>query len=118
MTRTTTEGGGRIARADPNGKEALTRFRVIEATPRFSWIEAQPVTGRTHQIRVHCARSGHPIVGDDKYGNEAEDARMGATRLMLHAASLVFPDAEGNPVTVEAPPDEEFDRLKKQYLSI
>lgn len=118
LTRVTTEGGGRVSRVDPAGKEALTRFRVLSATPRFSWIEAQPVTGRTHQIRVHAMRAGHSIVGDDKYGDPEKDAQAGARRLMLHAAALTFLDGQGQPVTVEADPGPAFERDKKRLLSV
>lgn len=76
-----------------NGVLAETSFRVIAEYPRGVWIEAVPRTGRTHQIRVHLAGCGLPILGDDLYGadntSEAGDAR--APRLMLHAAELKFP---------------------------
>ncbi|MDZ7686554.1 MAG: RluA family pseudouridine synthase [Gammaproteobacteria bacterium] len=121
LVRRELEGGGRIVRvADSgadSGKEALTRFRVQKASKRFSWLEAQPVTGRTHQIRVHCSVAGHPIVGDDKYGHEKRDAALGARRLMLHAARLVITRVEGPPIVVDAPLDSEFLQLKKYYLS-
>lgn len=117
LERRSLEGGGRIVRVAEGGKEALTRFRVLEASARFSWLEAEPVTGRTHQIRVHCSTAGHPIVGDDKYGDEQRDAALGARRLMLHAARLVITLGEGPPIVVEAPPDNEFLRLKGYYIS-
>jgi 23S rRNA pseudouridine1911/1915/1917 synthase len=70
-----------------DGDLAETFFRVIGESPRGVWIEAIPKTGRTHQIRVHLAEYGLPILGDDLYG--AADDR--APRLMLHAAELRFP---------------------------
>ena len=115
LMQVTTEGGGKISRVDERGKEAETRFQLLAATPAFSHIEAQPVTGRTHQIRVHCATSGHPIAGDDKY----DGGRAGALgdRLMLHASRLSFVDANGVTREVEAQPDEEFEELKRLYLT-
>lgn len=72
---------------DSNGQAAETSFRVIEQHPRGIWIEAAPKTGRTHQIRVHLAEYGLPILGDDLYG----EASALAPRLMLHASRLTFP---------------------------
>ena len=72
-------------RAD--GDFAETSFRVLERHSRGLWIEASPKTGRTHQIRVHLAEHGLPILGDDLYGMH----NGGAPRLMLHACELRFP---------------------------
>jgi 23S rRNA pseudouridine955/2504/2580 synthase len=85
------------------GKDAKTRYKVIEDLGgRFAWVELEPVTGRTHQLRVHMAAIGHPIVGDGKYGGK--DAFIGGSlgisgTLHLHARSLALP---GLP-TVSAP---------------
>ena len=75
-----------------NGLLAETSFRVIAEHPRGVWIEAVPRTGRTHQIRVHLAGCGLPILGDDLYGadNASDTADAQAIRLMLHAAELKF----------------------------
>jgi 23S rRNA-/tRNA-specific pseudouridylate synthase len=70
------------------GSLAETSFRVIERRPRGIWVEAIPKTGRTHQIRVHLAEYGLPILGDDLYG--PPDHSSIAPRLMLHAAQLIF----------------------------
>ncbi|CDM65021.1 RluA family pseudouridine synthase [Pyrinomonas methylaliphatogenes] len=67
------------------GKESETRLRVLERRERRTLVELQPLTGRTNQLRIHCAHIGHPIVGDDWHG--AEDH---STRLCLHAARLSF----------------------------
>lgn len=91
------KSGERIVRVDAEGKESLTEFTVLE---RFSdsslqeeltLIEARPITGRTHQIRVHAQFAGHPLVGDDKYGLDDTNKAMkeqGIKRLFLHAARL------------------------------
>ncbi|MCE8015671.1 RluA family pseudouridine synthase [Halomonas sp. MCCC 1A17488] len=103
--------GERRVRVDAAGKVARTRFAVREALPRATLIEAEPVTGRTHQIRVHAAHAGHPLLGDDKYGSREGEAlarHLGLARLFLHAESLTFPEpGSGRPVQIRAPlPDE------------
>lgn len=69
-------------RVGVNGKSATTYYKVLETTDKFSFVELKPVTGRTHQLRVHLKQIGHPIVGDQLYGGSAAD------RLYLHAQSL------------------------------
>jgi tRNA pseudouridine32 synthase/23S rRNA pseudouridine746 synthase len=69
------------------GKAAVTEFRVVARETDRSKLELTPVTGRTHQLRVHCAHAGHPILGDVLYGDRAS-----APRLLLHATRLVFTD--------------------------
>jgi 23S rRNA pseudouridine955/2504/2580 synthase len=103
--------GERRVRVDASGKVARTRFAIREALPRATLVEAEPVTGRTHQIRVHAAHAGHPLLGDDKYGSREGEAlarRLGLSRLFLHAESLTFPEpSSGRPVQIRAPlPDE------------
>lgn len=105
-------GRERVVRVDEQeGKVSLTRFQVLQ---RFeakgvacTLLEAEPVTGRTHQIRVHAQSVGHSLVGDVKYGDETVDRHfktLGFKRLFLHAASLGFPDpATGMYVEVAAP---------------
>ncbi|HLH30187.1 MAG TPA: RluA family pseudouridine synthase [Terriglobia bacterium] len=79
----------RYGAVDSGGDFAETAFRVIEEYPVGLWIEAMPKTGRTHQIRVHLAEDGMPILGDDLYGGgHSHDL---ASRLMLHAVELKFP---------------------------
>lgn len=72
---------------DKNGKPSETRFRVIKRYPEAALVEAKPMTGRTHQIRVHAYALGHPLIEDFLYG--ARD-RYGLPRPMLHAQSLSF----------------------------
>jgi tRNA pseudouridine32 synthase/23S rRNA pseudouridine746 synthase len=70
------------------GKPSLTRYRVLDRDPdaEISRVELEPVTGRSHQLRVHMNSLGHPILGDDLYG----DVEARAERLLLHAAMLAF----------------------------
>ncbi|MFG1496423.1 23S rRNA pseudouridine(955/2504/2580) synthase RluC [Saccharospirillum sp. HFRX-1] len=100
-------GAERFVRVAPDGKASLTRFRVLKAYQQATWVEAQPVTGRTHQIRVHCQHAGHPILGDSKYQSGRADQlcrEMGLERLFLHAAQLRVPHPDtGVELVVEAP---------------
>ncbi|TLF49701.1 RluA family pseudouridine synthase [Halomonas urmiana] len=103
--------GERRVRVESAGKVARTRFAVRETFDKVTLIEAEPVTGRTHQIRVHAAHAGHPLLGDDKYGSRESQrlaAGLGVPRLFLHAASLTFPEpTSGRPVQIRAPlPDD------------
>lgn len=89
--------GERRMKVDCAGKAALTKVRVLRAEDRFCSIQLELVTGRTHQIRVHCQAEGHPIAGDEKYGDDEFNRlmrRRGIKRLMLHAACLEFPDSD------------------------
>ncbi|WP_087018147.1 23S rRNA pseudouridine(955/2504/2580) synthase RluC [Thaumasiovibrio subtropicus] len=82
-----------IVRVNPNGKASDTRFKVLEKYPNATLVQASPVTGRTHQIRVHCQYAGHPIAWDDRYGDrrfDAYTAKGGLSRLFLHAANIRF----------------------------
>ena len=111
LDRYTLANGERRVRVDAEGKVARTRFAVREAFPKVSLLEAEPVTGRTHQIRVHAAHAGHPLLGDDKYGTRESQqlaARLGLSRLFLHAESLAFPEpTSGREVRIRAPlPDD------------
>ena len=82
------------------GKPSRTEFRVLERRDGTSLLALRPITGRTHQLRVHCAHMGYPILGDPQYGSEASKARsmeMGLTSQLLCAKSLTFP----HPITGE-----------------
>lgn len=103
--------GERIVTVDAAGKAADSRFRPLEIYPGASLVEVELGTGRTHQIRVHGAHIGHPLAGDEKYGDAEFNRRMrelGLRRLFLHAHSLGFSDPEsGRAIQVSAPlPDE------------
>ena len=114
------QGGERHVQVNANGKSSLSRFRVLERRGGHSYCEVKIETGRTHQIRVHARHIGHPVAGDDKYGDEAVNKRLrekaGLKRLFLHAASLEFALDEGAaPYLLNAPlaPDlsQALDRL-------
>ncbi|MGL4224059.1 MAG: 23S rRNA pseudouridine(955/2504/2580) synthase RluC [Vibrio sp.] len=82
-----------IVRVNPNGKPSETRFRIVEQFSEATLVQASPVTGRTHQIRVHTQYMGHPIAWDDRYGDrrfDAYTAKFGIERLFLHAANIQF----------------------------
>lgn len=84
-------GGDSKIVIDSTGKNSLTKFHVDARYPNATLITAKPITGRMHQIRVHTAYAGHPIVGDRKYGSRALDKNIPkCKRLMLHAKSISF----------------------------
>ena len=96
-----TAAGDKRVHVSEEGQQAETVFRRLARAERFSLLEAELLTGRTHQIRVHLAHLGHPVLGDDKYGDyelNKELRRMGLKRMFLHAASLGF----AHPLTGEA----------------
>ena len=108
------KSGERMVRVAEDGKASQTDFRVLR---RFgssaTLVEARPRTGRTHQIRVHTQFTGHPIIGDPKYGSDEVNSgfrELGFRRLMLHAAALEFDLPDGSPLRVEAPMEPEIER--------
>jgi tRNA pseudouridine32 synthase/23S rRNA pseudouridine746 synthase len=96
---------------DPDGAPSLTRWTVLGRGDGLSWLALEPVTGRTHQLRVHCAAMGWPIVGDNIYGN---GPRVGEPSLHLHAREIVIPLSKNKPpVRVMAPvPEHLHQRMK------
>ena len=87
------------------GKEAVTEFRMVASSGDITLVEARPLTGRTHQIRVHLESAGLPIVGDATYGG------LPAARMMLHCSAMTFRNAKGAEVCVAAPLDGEFEGM-------
>jgi tRNA pseudouridine32 synthase/23S rRNA pseudouridine746 synthase len=86
---------------DPNGKPSSTTWRVMGRVDGLSWLALEPLTGRTHQLRVHCAEMGFPILGDNIYGGAP---RMGGPPLHLHSREIVVPISKNKPpVAVTAP---------------
>jgi 23S rRNA pseudouridine955/2504/2580 synthase len=92
------------------GQPARTRYRVLDrAGNSAAWVELQPLTGRTHQLRVHMAAIGHPIVGDGKYGGQAAFLTGSISRKMhLHARRLIIEHPDGAPLDVTAELPEHF----------
>lgn len=115
------QGGERHVQVNAIGKESISHFRVLERKGGHSYCEVRIETGRTHQIRVHAQYLGHPVAGDDKYGDPAVNKRLreqiGLKRLFLHAASLEFALDDGkSPYVLNAPLADELvealDRLR------
>ncbi|WP_100641094.1 23S rRNA pseudouridine(955/2504/2580) synthase RluC [Alteromonas facilis] len=103
------QSGERMVFVNPQGKPSETRYRILSAFEKCTLVEASPITGRTHQIRVHCQHAGHSIACDPKYGDPVFDQHMkslGLDRLFLHARSIAFihPQTEKQ-VRFEAPLD-------------
>jgi 23S rRNA pseudouridine955/2504/2580 synthase len=98
--------GGERVQSDDEGKDAVTYYTVVDsAGDRASWLALLPLTGRTHQLRAHCAAIGTPILGDGKYGGAAAHAlgSAAARRLHLHARTLEIPHPAGFTLKVTAP---------------
>ena len=110
LLKSNLRSGERMVEVNDEGKEALTLFRVLRRFGDFATIvEARPITGRTHQIRVHTLHAGHMIAGDNKYGDEdfsREIRELGGKRLFLHADALTVPLPDGGELKLEAPVDE------------
>lgn len=114
-------GGERIVRVHADGQQAITTFKPIQHFGKLATLlDISLGTGRTHQIRVHAAHAGHPIAGDEKYGDRERDAKLkpfGLQRMFLHAQSLSFERKGAKPFTVSAPPPPEWqaviDKLEK-----
>lgn len=120
----------RTVELNRHGKEARTRYRVMEAFRAFSFVELYPETGRRHQIRLHMLAIGHPLAVDADYGDRTRlmlsdfkrnykpgrhDERPILDRLSLHAASITVQDpATGSPVTISSPLPRDIDLALKQ----
>ncbi|MFC0632297.1 RluA family pseudouridine synthase [Brevundimonas balnearis] len=102
----------RVAAPDAPGAQAATSlYRTVCADDLGALVELSPVTGRMHQLRVHMASIGRPLVGDVRYGGALTFAGVAAPRLMLHASQLDFPHPDGGRRIVSAPLPEDFRRL-------
>ncbi len=97
-----------------DGKSAQTRVSLSRTLGQYSLLLCAPKTGRTHQIRVHLAHTGHPIAGDERYGDSDENfdaAESGLKRLFLHAQSIAFVDNSGNDLHFTAPLADDLERF-------
>ncbi len=116
------QGGERFVRVDERGKSAITRFTLRQRFQQLTLVQAEPETGRTHQIRVHAAWMGHPIIGDTKYGREDVNShykQKGFHRLFLHAEALSFKHpVSGELMNFTAPLPEELQRLLNNEKTI
>ena len=115
-------GGERIVRVSEQGKPSETRFSIEERYIAATLIKASPITGRTHQIRVHTQYAGHPIALDDKYGDAEFDRQMrelGLDRLFLHAFSLCFEHPKtGETLRLNAPLDDKMKNILQKLRAI
>jgi 23S rRNA pseudouridine955/2504/2580 synthase len=108
-----TASGERIVKVAADGKKAKTEFKVLERLPSASLLEVKPISGRTHQIRVHSQHVGHPILGDSKYHNDTSDgitSSLGLKRLFLHAKSISF-RVSGQRYALECPLGDELEAV-------
>lgn len=115
LTKWLTASGERRVKVDPEGQSAHTIVTCLERLDGVSLLECELRTGRTHQIRVHLASIGHPILGDTKYGDDQEQAAwraLGAKRMFLHACRLKFEHpVTGQLVSVQAPIPKAFEQI-------
>jgi 23S rRNA pseudouridine955/2504/2580 synthase len=111
------KGGERHVVVSSGGKSAQTRVQLSRTFGKYSLLHCSPLSGRTHQIRVHLQSLDFPLAGDDRYGDDEENRRAkkyGLKRLFLHAQSIAFPDDSGNELHFTAPLAEDLE----QFLSI
>ncbi|MBQ7321443.1 MAG: RluA family pseudouridine synthase [Clostridia bacterium] len=103
----------RVCTPEEGGDRALTRYRTLAVSGGYALVEASPITGRTHQLRVHFAHIGHPIVGDSMYGHPHPDM----PRQALHAHTLTFPHpTDGREISARAPLPEDMLAFLRKYL--
>ena len=95
------EDRGWWMKPDPQGKPSSTTWKVMGRAEGHTWLALQPLTGRTHQLRVHCAEMGFPILGDPIYGSAP---RQGGPPLHLHSREIVVPISKNKPAVVTAAP--------------
>lgn len=108
------KGGERHVIVSDKGKTAQTRVSLSRTYGLYSLMQCSPVTGRTHQIRVHLAHTEHPIAGDERYGDEEanlEAKKSGLPRLFLHAQSIAFVDDSGNDLHFTSPLPDDLERF-------
>ncbi|AQA18807.1 23S rRNA pseudouridine(955/2504/2580) synthase [Halioglobus japonicus] len=112
LEKNTLKSGERMVRVSREGKPSITEFSVVERFDRATLVQAKPVTGRTHQIRVHALHAGFPLLGDAKYGSEKGEQlcrELGLKRLFLHAHELRFKLPGVGRLELQAPLDEDLE---------
>lgn len=109
LEKNTLKSGERFVVVNPEGKASQTSFKLLENYQQACWVEARPKTGRTHQIRVHSAYLGHPVIGDQKYGKDVpmEGLIAANQRLYLHARAIQF-NLNGKEFVFQAELDDKF----------
>ena len=95
------EDRGWWMKPDPNGKPSSTTWKVMGRGPGVTWLALEPLTGHTHQLRVHCAEMGWPVLGDNIYGRAP---RTGGPPLHLHSREIVVPISKNKPAVVTTAP--------------
>ena len=112
-----TASGERRVAVQADGVSAVTKAKLLKSRNQLSLLEVHLLTGRTHQIRVHLAHAGHPVVGDDKYGDFALNREL-KQRLLLHAGKLAFRHPlTGEPMKLASPLPAEMQAFVEQHLS-
>lgn len=115
------KSGERVVKVDPQGKEATTLFKSLATYEGATLVQASPVTGRTHQIRVHAAYMGNPIAGDEKYGDRKDNdnfKKIGLKRLFLHAYSITIPMEDKQAINIVCELDQDLLDIVKQLNKI
>ncbi len=108
------QGGERHVIVSNEGKSAQTRVQLSRKYGKYSLMQCSPLTGRTHQIRVHLEHYDHPLLGDERYGEGDENRaakKLGLKRLFLHAQSIAFPDSSGNESHFTSPLADDLERF-------
>ncbi len=114
LAKNTLQSGERMVRVSGDGKRSVTEFSVVKRLQGATLLEARPITGRTHQIRVHAQFVGHPLLGDSKYSDQqGEDlaSELGLKRLFLHARSLEFQLPSSGVIKLEADLDPNLETI-------
>lgn len=114
LLKSTLPSGERIVRVNKEGKNAISDFNAIASSKLASLYEVDIKTGRTHQIRVHAKSLGHPVAGDDKYGDDEFNQKMkanGLKRMFLHAEKLTLKTPQGKTLHLNAPIDQELQNI-------
>ena len=110
LLKKSAKNGGESVQVDENGQYAKSLYEVVDTTGDFSFLRLMPLTGRTHQLRVHCAFIGCPIVGDEKYGGHFVDGLE--KKMFLHAKALQIPLLKQKILKIDAPTP---DYMKKSF---